>query len=312
MKDKAKWIVVIIIVILTILLIAYYQLRVLNTAHVLGLDRVEESKLNSSIENIEASTIIRQRFQAKHNNMDSITITFKDAINTKSGRLIISLKDTKNHKIVKEETIDYIRNDRGNARRYSAIGMDSKYHFEFEKQKKSKNKNYELSIQFLELENDKHNIESNEQLIGIRYSKENIHQKGKLYVNEKKIEGSIAINEEYYSNSRMLFFNIAAIGISVLIIGVSIFILTRKEITPEKIFLYTVPILCLLFIIYFPIFTGHDEQRHWLRAYEISEGHILTEIKDGKVGTSLPKSVIDGVQGLNFEQITYKDILKAL
>ena len=58
-----------------------------------------------------------------------------------------------------------------------------------------------------------------------------------------------------------------------------------------------------------PMYRGHDENRHMLRIYEISEGHLLTEVHDDVVGTPLPKVVIDGTGKYWREEMSYNDIL---
>lgn len=193
---------------------------------------------------------------------------------------------------------------------YSTIGSDLKYEFEFERQKNSKGKEYELSIQFLDLDDVSTNNAGD--FIKLKYSKTNMHESGRLFIGDKETEGSIGANEFYYNSIKMLMFNATAIGMSVVAVILSMFLLIKKKISVEKVFLYTIPILCIIYIMYIPMFTGHDEQRHWLRAYEISEGHLLTEINEGKVGTILPKSVISGINNLKWSQITYNSVVGEL
>lgn len=104
-------------------------------------------------------------------------------------------------------------------------------------------------------------------------------------------------------------FIIMSIILSVFTIGYSLFIYKNKKINAEKLFLYIVPIMTILFFIFMPIGRGHDEWRHWYRAYEISEGHLLTEKQEDKVIANLPKSVVDGVN-TDWGKIKYKDVVK--
>ena len=146
-------------------------------------------------------------------------------------------------------------------------------------------------------------------MVGIDYSEKDLQKNASISINEEETSGTLAINEYYFASSRVLKFNLIALGLSVLIMGLSLFIYTRKNMTPEKLFLYTVPIICLLFLVIMPMYRGHDENRHMLRIYEISEGHLLTEVHDDVVGTPLPKVVIDGTGKYWREEMTYNDIL---
>ena len=307
-KKNLKWITMIVGIIIVILMISYYQLNVENAVYVAGISEKKLQQFDSSIDKLGENTTVHQFFTAKHNNMEKIVISLDDDENMKSGKLAIKLKNVTDNTIVLEKTIEYMQTNREGI--YSTIGADLKYEIEFERQKESKGKEYELSIQFLDLDDGNINHEGN--FIGLKYSKDNMHQSGRLYIDEKEIDGSIAINEFYYNNTRMLLFNISAIGVSFIVLCISIFLLNKKNISPEKVFLFTIPILCLLYIAYIPMFTGHDEQRHWLRAYEISEGHLLTQINEGKVGTILPKSVTSGIKDLKWSQITYSNVVSEL
>lgn len=59
-----------------------------------------------------------------------------------------------------------------------------------------------------------------------------------------------------------------------------------KEIKPEKALLVIMPIFCILLSIVMPVGRGHDEYIHWLKAFEISEGTLITPIR-GKNGIAV-------------------------
>ena len=67
------------------------------------------------------------------------------------------------------------------------------------------------------------------------------------------------------------------------------------------------PLLSITFMILMPPFTSHDETHHWVRAYEISEGHFITPIKGNKIGSQIPSSVIKNINK-KYNQITYLDV----
>lgn len=59
-----------------------------------------------------------------------------------------------------------------------------------------------------------------------------------------------------------------------------------RELKPEKVLLVIMPIFCILLSIVMPTGRGHDEYIHWLKAFEISEGTLITPIK-GKNGVAV-------------------------
>lgn len=50
-------------------------------------------------------------------------------------------------------------------------------------------------------------------------------------------------------------------------------------------------LLGIIYIVIAPAFTGSDEHSHFYRVYEITDGKLLTTIKDGQVGSELPSSL---------------------
>lgn len=67
----------------------------------------------------------------------------------------------------------------------------------------------------------------------------------------------------------------------------------RKEIKPEKALLFILPIFCILLFLTIPVGRGHDEYMHWYKAFEISQGQLMTPIdEDSKIAvTTLPYGV---------------------
>ena len=54
----------------------------------------------------------------------------------------------------------------------------------------------------------------------------------------------------------------------------------KKEIKPEKAMLLIMPIFCILLFITMPVGRGHDESMHWYKAFEISQGSLMTPIDE--------------------------------
>lgn len=86
----------------------------------------------------------------------------------------------------------------------------------------------------------------------------------------------------------------------------------KETIKEEKLFLYVVPIFCLLFMIAMPISKGHDEIIHWIRAYDIYQGNYITAIEeDGIPKATVPSAVMEIVDLDHLKNITY-DMLPRL
>lgn len=69
--------------------------------------------------------------------------------------------------------------------------------------------------------------------------------------------------------------------------------------------------LGLIYLFFAPLFSGSDENTHFYRIYEISEGNILTDVNNNFIGSNLPESLINiyETSGGSSDQIRYGDIL---
>lgn len=103
----------------------------------------------------------------------------------------------------------------------------------------------------------------------------------------------------------------ASIILSCISLIISNIIFIKKEISTSKIFICVVPITCLIFMFVMPMFRSHDELRHWLKAYEISEGTLVSKVIDGEVQSELPAAVANGVNKY-WRNIKYSDVLKSM
>lgn len=88
------------------------------------------------------------------------------------------------------------------------------------------------------------------------------------------------------------------IALAVILIGTIIAIIKifeKTEIKPEKALLIIMPVFCILLFIAIPVGRGHDEVMHWTKAFEISQGQLITPInKEDRVAVAtIPKGVSD-------------------
>lgn len=85
-------------------------------------------------------------------------------------------------------------------------------------------------------------------------------------------------------------------------------ILDKKQISIEKQFLICGVVLGMFYLLVLPIGTVPDESAHFRRAYEISEGHLVSDKnKDGVGGRKLPTS-ISKVFSFDVKKINYKNV----
>lgn len=292
--NNSKYIAVIctiIVSIIALLLMAYYQLDITEQNYLIGQELEEDQYEYDLLKKLPKGSSIVQEFVAKYNNLEKIVFNIKvdTTKNYLNNRLRVEILDDLGN-ILKQEYIDY-----------DILSISPNYEIKFDKQENSEGRVYSLHLVLDEkISEDDYEKES---AISLKNSSKK--EKGCcLYVNEQSVDGRIIIVDKYKNEARNILFNVSAIGIAILILALCIFIYSKKELKPETIFLLVVPILCFLYLIYTPMFTSHDEYRHWLRAYEVSEGKLVAENRDGIIGTELPRSVSE----IYTKQGTYKNI----
>ena len=286
-KKDWKFLSIITIAILLILLVATYAVSIKNKLYTKG----EVQKETGVIEKIEQGTEISQSFVAIDNNLEKIILDFegyKDDINC-GGKAIIGIKDSDGNIIEENEiTRNYIREN-------------SKYTLTFKKQKDSKDKQYSVYIKFKDLD-------KSERFYTLKITNANEFTKNKLYINGEEQNGeSLIFQDLYKSNIRTIIF-VSVLGIMILgVYIISIIIYCQKDMKVENIFLMIVPFVCLFFLITMPTFKNHDEYYHWLKAYEVSEGHLMTPNNDGVQGSMMPSAVAD-VYPTEWTKMDYTDV----
>jgi uncharacterized membrane protein len=69
--------------------------------------------------------------------------------------------------------------------------------------------------------------------------------------------------------------------------------IARKTVRPENIFLSLAIPFGILFVFLIPPFQVSDEPVHFLRAWQIAEGRIISEVKDNVAGGFFPEGLVD-------------------
>lgn len=237
------------------------------------------------VENVKQGTEIEEKFIAKENNLQKVLIDFQPYKDSSKcgGKVKIGIKDSEGN-IIKEKSI--IRN---------YVREKSVYEFSFKKQKNSKDEQYTIYIKF-------DDIQKYDNFYTVKMTNANKFEENKLYVDGVEKENSSLIFQPLYkSNKRTMLFNIILI---LMIIGtyiISTIIYYKNNMKIENIFLMIVPFVAIFFMITMPTFKNHDEYYHWLKAFEVSEGHFMTPIKDGVQGSLMPGGTSEiFAYGLNF------------
>ena len=101
------------------------------------------------------------------------------------------------------------------------------------------------------------------------------------------------VEQMVISKKEVLFIELAIAVLGIICFLISVHICNKKEFKPEKAFLYIVPLFCIVFFIAMPAGRGHDEYYHYARAYEISEGKLISDIDNGKAMADLPQNTMD-------------------
>lgn len=291
LKKDWKFFSILIFSIILIILISTYTLSIENKLYTKGV--MQET--TGAIEDIRPQTEILQEFIAIDNNLEKIIIDFepyKDDVNC-GGKVRIGIKDSYEN-IIKEEEItrNYIREN-------------TKYTLKFNKQKESKDKNYSIFIKF-------ENLEDYNRFYTLKYTEKNEFENNKLYINENEQVGeSLIFQDLYKSNIRVNIFWTIMLLMILCIFIISTIIYYKKNIKEEHLFLMIAPIVCIFFMLVMPTFKSHDEYYHWLKAYEVSEGNLMTPIKDGIQGSIMPDSVAE-VFPSDWIHMTYSDAKEIL
>ncbi len=290
-KNNWKFCILLFIIIIVINIISCYNLDINNKLYSKGT--LLEG--NSVIEDVTVGTNITGTFIALDDNLEKISLNFepyKDIINC-GGTVVITIENDEG-KILKSSTItrNYIREN-------------STYLMKFKKQKSSKDKEYKINIYFKDLQNY-------DKFYTLKYNNNANSKQSKLFIDGKEIESSSLIYQDFYkSPERIAIYYGLMIPLNLLVILVSIFIYNKKDMKIENVYLMIATIICIFFLIAMPTFKSHDEYYHWLKAYEVSSGNLMTPIENNIAGSNLPEGV-SKVLTSDWVHMTYKDVKEHL
>lgn len=122
---------------------------------------------------------------------------------------------------------------------------------------------------------------------------------------------TLSVSDRDIDNVTFIMLLVAFAIYTVFIIIMMTIIHNKKSIKPEKALLIIMPVFCILLSIAMPVGRGHDETMHWYKAFEVSQGTLMTPIMDKYhlAVAELPK----GVENIVFErksgEFKYADII---
>lgn len=291
-KKDWKFFVVLAIAIIAIWMLAIYTVTINQKLYTKG----SLPETVGSLQDISENTQIEQKFIAKENNLEKIKIEFepyKEDSNV-GGKVKIGIRNEQGN-ILKEKEItrNYVRDN-------------TSYELKFQKQKNSQDKVYTIYIEFEDLH-------QNDKFYTVKYAENNEENIGDFIVNGKIQKGNQLVFQEYYkSPTRTLIFIGILLVMTILVLILATIIYYKKNIKAEKLFLMTVPIVCLFFLITMPTFKNHDEYYHWLKAYEISTGNLMTPIENNIQGSMMPEGVSKVFPNSEWINMDYKMVQEKL
>lgn len=290
MKKNIKFYSILLISILIMISISLYTASTKNIFYTEGYGQDATGDLEVEDDNTEYI----QKFVAAADNLEKVELYFNELTANTGGKVLIGIKDEQGN-IINEEEIskNYIR-------------LNSKYEFKFQKQRDSKGKKYYLYFKFYDLENDS-------KYMTLKCTDNNQFETSELYKNNELLIGKSLIYKDLYrSDIRELMFGIILGAMVIAIIGCSIFVYRQSNAKVENIFLAISVITYTFFLIAMPTFKNHDEYYHWLRAYEVSQGNLVTPLKGGVQGSYMPGGIseICTSNWINIKYSTMKETAK--
>ena len=290
-RSNCKFYFILAIAIFIINMLCSYNLSISNKLYAKG--NLQES--TGVLENIEEATVVTQTFIAIDDNLEKISIDFepyKDSINY-GGNLILSVEND-NGEVLYTNTI---------SRNY--IRENSTYLIKFKKQPHSKDKQYKINVKFDDLQDY-------DAFYTLKYTTQNEFSQNKLFINGNELSNSSLIFQDFYkSPERVYIYYGIMIPLNIIAIAVSIIIYKKKNIKIENVFLIIAFVVCIFFLISMPTFKNHDEYYHWIKAYEVSIGNLVTPIENGIQGSNMPEGV-SKIFPSDWTTMTYKDVQKNL
>lgn len=230
----------------------------------------EEISVVNVLEPIIEGSKIEQRFICETYHLESLKIMFGTYQKVNQANLFVELLNENNNLIYKWEVNE-------------AVIADNEYYvFELDNPiENTKNKVFNIRVYS--------DAKDYDNAISVYYG--NAVEGCLLKVDGEGLEQTICF-QTVSSESKPLVFNIFVCVIPIILIIVGI-VLYKVKLTYEKQFMVVYVVLGLVFHIAIPAFAVPDEHAHYCRAYEVSQGHMTSEInEEGYGGREFPANLL--------------------
>lgn len=250
----------------------------------IGYNRYSTSSDNNTSfsEKIHDNTVITQKINVENNNLKKMYIYFNnnDVID-KTGVYEIFVKNKKN-KLIYRDKVAYVE-----------LSNDGKYQLNMKNIKKGI---YNVEIKYSGCDTNFVPI--------VNEANENFH----YIVDGDSITGTLVFDLLYFNKLKNVIFYSLMIFIYLLLSIIALFVIKSKEKRIERKFLYLAIPIFLMYMLFLPLYMGHDELFHWYRVYEITDGGLLPEIENNSTGYEVPKNVGSGLAWN--KNLEYGDIVR--
>jgi len=277
---------ILIIAFLAVNIAVYHDTYVVENKGYISHNVIDSNQVFKAITN---DMVIEQSFVVKENDFSGFGIKFSTFNNRTDSVVYVSLRRASDMTEVKSWVLSTL-----------LVQHNEYYNFFLDPIENSKSTEYVISIRYANVEKNNH--------IAPMFATENFIE-GVFKVNGVVQEGRIAT--KYYTtknNANSLFLGGCFTYLTAVIVTVLFMLFRRKDLS--RIFVPVAVIFGLLYMITTPAFRAQDEDLHFYRAYEISEGHLTSDLLNGVGGRVLPSS-LENITRPGVTKIKYEDTFKA-
>ncbi|MDD4387381.1 MAG: DUF2142 domain-containing protein [Clostridia bacterium] len=295
-KSKKTYIILSVIIYMLAILV-YYDVKfdIFNKQYeVLQIiDHESNNETEFEYVNIKDSNEIGQKITIQQNNFSGFGISFNGKPNIKT---LIGIKNLDTNEIIKQWEL----ND-------GELNKQNKKYFYFDKIEDSVNKNYYIYI--------KYDMIGENSSLPKYVTESNDSSNAELLIDNEIIQDKVLAIETLYQRQAILnLYNLLKFLLIITLIIVLILVVMIKNLNIEKLFLITIPVMSIIFLIIVPIGRNHDEIFHYKRAVEVSKGILITPIQDVQSGDPKGEWLNKVYQDIEIDAIkgNYTDVYNAL
>ena len=228
---------------------------------------------------------IQHEIKITKDNFSKLKIHFDNTNVTEEQTIQLELQEKDSGKVIAQKKIHD----------YDIIGNQA-YLLSFSKQNNSKGKTYILSLTY-EKNSDKNILPL-------------VYEGGKINIDEKELPFTM-VYETYHYNENFVLLSMSIFAIIFIITNLILFFTSKKNMKIETKYLILAIFIYSVFLLLMPIFTGHDEYYHWFRAYEVSEGNLVSGIHDDQAISKMPVGV-GSAMNTEYQNINYNTVKESL